>query len=101
MPRAQLNVTVLDGKTITWFRRGDRAAIVSVADPESAEPARRLLGASTAQPLDEGAGLTVYGTHYGDRPSFAAARLLTPEYAYLIDGIEAGRGITQRDVTSG
>lgn len=98
---AQWNVTVLDGKTIVWIQRGYQSALVSIADPDSTDPARRLLGDFTSQPIADGpAGLTVYGTHVGDRPSFAAARLLSPAYAYLIGGLEEGRGITQHDFTN-
>lgn len=103
------HVTLLDGKTITWVTEGhfpatqltQHARITSVLDPESTEPARRVLKDGTIESLgiDE-RGLTVYGTHVWDRPTLNRFREIDPEYAYLADGVEQRRGITHHSITS-
>jgi hypothetical protein len=93
------NVTVLDGKTITWI---SNETIASVLDPESTEPARRILRDGTVQDLDDDTpGLTVYGTHAWDRPTFDQFREIAgPHYAPLIEGIQQRRGTTHQRVTN-
>ncbi|WP_143086542.1 hypothetical protein [Amycolatopsis saalfeldensis] len=96
--RVGFQCTTLDGYQITWYREApaDReGGLVSIFDPESTEPARRLLPDGTAESLDGAPrGLTVYGRHRSDRPSFARASLMTPEYTYLINGVKEDRGVT-------
>jgi predicted DNA-binding transcriptional regulator AlpA len=99
---AQWNVTLLDGKTITWIEDGDRRAVVSVLDPESSKPAWRVLPGGDGEQLDDApTGLTVYGRFVAERPSFDSFPALAPAYAYLVQGIIDGRGITHRRVTEG
>lgn len=90
--------THLDGKQILWINgdEGYGPAICSVRDPDRGEPAIRLIRSDWApEPLeDESPGLIVYGRYKGDRPSFDEFRALAPQYAYLVDGIEEGRGLT-------
>ncbi|MET9265296.1 hypothetical protein [Amycolatopsis sp. NPDC004079] len=91
-------VTTLDGCQITWYREAadDReGGLCSILDPGSAEPAQRLLDDGAAESIDGAPrGLTVYGRHRHDRPSFARAAAMTPQYAYLLTGITEGRGST-------
>ncbi|SFQ28265.1 hypothetical protein [Amycolatopsis rubida] len=90
--------TILDGRQITWYRDAadDReGGLCSILDPESAEPARRILDDGSAERLDGAPpGLTVYGRYRHDRPGFARASAMTPQYAYLLAGITEGRGST-------
>lgn len=103
VPGVHWHVTYLDGKTITWISDGDEpipCGVVSVVDPESDRPAHRVLGNGTSEPLTgETAGLTVYGTYHGNRPTLDEFRELAKEYAYLADGLAEGRGVTHNNVT--
>ncbi|KFZ80845.1 hypothetical protein ED92_11020 [Amycolatopsis sp. MJM2582] len=91
-------VTTLDGYTIVWHREQDtdvEGYLKSILDPRSSEPARRIRADGHQERLDGAPrGLTVYGTNQFNRPSFAAAAAITPQYAYLLDGIKQSRGIT-------
>lgn len=94
------NTTALDGKTVVWISHdGEPLSIVSVHDPERGDSRRVDPSTGETVPLSETAGLTVFGTHRGNRPSFEDLRALAPEYAYLVDGIEQGRGVTTVNVT--
>ncbi|WP_340682511.1 hypothetical protein LCL61_28070 [Amycolatopsis coloradensis] len=94
-------VTRLDGCTIVWHRETDtdvEGYLKSILDPRSSEPARRMRADGTQERLDGAPlGLTVYGTTQFNRPRFAAAATMTPQYSYLLDGITQSRGITVGD----
>ncbi|RSM80478.1 hypothetical protein DL991_10130 [Amycolatopsis sp. WAC 01375] len=91
-------VTTLDGYTIVWHRENDtdvEGYLKSILDPRSSEPAHRICADGTQVPLDGAPhGLTVYGTNRFNRPCFADAATMTPQYAHLLDGIKQSRGIT-------
>jgi hypothetical protein len=82
---------------ICWWKAApdDPGALISVRDPESSRPARRVLDDGSEEPV-AGApnGLVLYGRARFDRPSFDVAAQRTPEYAYLFQGIAEGRGVT-------
>ncbi|UUV32343.1 hypothetical protein NQK81_02495 [Amycolatopsis roodepoortensis] len=92
-------VTRLDGCTIVWHREQDtdvEGYLKSILDPRSSEPARRVRADGTQERLDGAPqGLTVYGSNQFDRPGFADAAAMTPQYAYLLDGTKQSRGITE------
>jgi hypothetical protein len=87
----------LDGHVICWWKPAPDAlgALMSVRDPGSSQPARRVLDDGSEEPV-AGApnGLVLYGRTRVDRPSFAVAAQRTPEYAYLLQGTAEGRGVT-------
>lgn len=91
-------LTTLDGCIIVWHRENEadvEGYVISIRDPRSAEPARRMLANGDPEPLGDGPkGLTVYGRNRFERPGFARAAAMTPQYAYLLDGIKHSRGTT-------
>jgi predicted DNA-binding transcriptional regulator AlpA len=94
------NLTMIDGKSITWVGDRDYRAVASVLDPGSDRPACRVLRDGSVHPLTgQSAGLTVYGTHAWDRPTFALFGEIAPEYAYLVEGIDQRRGVTHHRIT--
>ena len=90
------NSTVIAGVTVVWCRAGRHGepVVQAVNDPGSTAPARRVTDSGVEPLPGENRGLTVYGSHSGDRPAPAEVASFTPEYTNLMTDFEDGEGTT-------
>lgn len=95
-------LTVLDGMEVRWFSTDKPAyrAVVSIVDLKSRKPARMIdvdyvdeterVVLLAERPL----GYTLFARYVGASPSFDRFVEKFPHYAYLVQGISEGRGVT-------
>ncbi|MFJ5926563.1 hypothetical protein ACIQF6_28570 [Kitasatospora sp. NPDC092948] len=81
-----------DGRRLTWFNDSE-GRLVSVLDPRSTEPAKRVHDDRPDETL-HGApdGLVVFGSHAADRPPLSDLARLAPDFADLAPALPRRSG---------